>query len=420
MKKTISLTLSFTLLAPSLALAEPPAAPPPITRPAAKPTSSDATRAVQPKALSPTVEKGLAWLVAHQLEDGGWGQGEESRHMGGTMSGQVSKGNVADTCVATLALLRAGSTPKDGPHKAAIGRALDYVLREIEAADDDALYVTSNRGTRVQGKLGPYVDTFLSAQLLAEVKDQMPDEASSGRLSEALDKVLAKIRKHQKSDGTWGGGGWAPVLSQAMAGKALNTAARKGVKVDEETRRRVEKQAGDAFDGKGNFAGEGSAGVGLYAAAASVGTLRASDDTNAARESAVKEALASAKKPEEKARAQAELDRIRDTRQQSRAAEQALTKRLEDPAFVSGFGSNGGEEFLSYMLVSESLVAKGGEEWRKWDATMTQNLGRVQNGDGSWTGHHCITGRTFVTSAALLVLTADRARSSIADKIRRG
>jgi hypothetical protein len=39
---------------------------------------------------------------------------------------------------------------------------------------------------------------------------------------------------------------------------------------------------------------------------------------------------------------------------------------------------------------------------------MTANLNRVQNGDGSWSGHHCITGRTFCTSTALLVLMADR------------
>ena len=35
---------------------------------------------------------------------------------------------------------------------------------------------------------------------------------------------------------------------------------------------------------------------------------------------------------------------------------------------------------------------------------MTANLNRIQNDDGSWTGHHCITGRTFCTSTALLVL----------------
>ena len=75
---------------------------------------------------------------------------------------------------------------------------------------------------------------------------------------------------------------------------------------------------------------------------------------------------------------------------------------------MAGFGSNGGEEFLSYMNIAESLVVKGGEEWKRWDSEMTENLNRVQNDDGSWSGHHCITGRTFCTSTALLVLLADR------------
>ena len=53
-------------------------------------------------------------------------------------------------------------------------------------------------------------------------------------------------------------------------------------------------------------------------------------------------------------------------------------------------------------------------------ASMAQNLTRIQNGDGSWTGHHCITGRTFCTAAALLVLTADRAPFPVASKVTRG
>jgi hypothetical protein len=40
---------------------------------------------------------------------------------------------------------------------------------------------------------------------------------------------------------------------------------------------------------------------------------------------------------------------------------------------------------------------------------MTGSLTRVQDKDGSWSGHHCITGKTFCTATALLVLMADRA-----------
>ena len=37
-----------------------------------------------------------------------------------------------------------------------------------------------------------------------------------------------------------------------------------------------------------------------------------------------------------------------------------------------------------------------------------ERLNRLQNGDGSWSGRHCIEGRTFCTGAALLTLMADR------------
>ena len=45
------------------------------------------------------------------------------------------------------------------------------------------------------------------------------------------------------------------------------------------------------------------------------------------------------------------------------------------------------EEFLSYLLVSETLVTEGGQKWEKWDQTITRLLSGVQNDDGSCTGH---------------------------------
>ena len=69
---------------------------------------------------------------------------------------------------------------------------------------------------------------------------------------------------------------------------------------------------------------------------------------------------------------------------------------------------------MSYLNIGESLFQKGGEEWAKWQEVIGKNLGNVQNGDGSWSGHHCITGRTFCTSAALQVLTIDRHQPAVA------
>ena len=49
-----------------------------------------------------------------------------------------------------------------------------------------------------------------------------------------------------------------------------------------------------------------------------------------------------------------------------------------------------------------------GAEWARWDTAISKLVTGVQNEDGSWVGHHCITGKTFCTAGALLVLMADR------------
>jgi hypothetical protein len=103
------------------------------------------------------------------------------------------------------------------------------------------------------------------------------------------------------------------------------------------------------------------------------------------------------------------LKRVDEAEKLLEESTKGVVKQLENPAFVQGFGSNGGEEFLSYMNISEALLLKGGDEWKKWDKSMTESLTRIQDKDGSWSGHHCITGKTFCTASALLVLTADRA-----------
>ena len=82
--------------------------------------------------------------------------------------------------------------------------------------------------------------------------------------------------------------------------------------------------------------------------------------------------------------------------------------KLADASYVRGFGSMGGEEFFSYLNISDSLKRTGGPEWEKWNGNMKTQLVSMQNNDGTWAGHHCITGRVAVTSAAILTLVADR------------
>jgi hypothetical protein len=386
------------------------------------PSSSSAAKLVpivDPKPLSGNVKKGLEWLVEHQLPSGAWGQGEESAQMGG---GAALKDvpSIADTSVAALALMRAGNTPAKGPYAASVKKAVDYICKELESADSDSLYVTQQRNTRVQTKLGQYIDTFMSAMLLAEVKGVMGDKSADQRVTVALDKTLAKIQKNQRKDGTWESNGWATSMSQGMATKALNKGAQVGGIVDEESRAKAEGFAQRQLDAKtGKFALEQSAGIELYSAANSVSNMRDSQNVNEVRWAEAEKKLANAKDDKERADARKDLDRFARNGKELEKAEAVLIEKLNDQRFISGFGSNGGEEFLSYMSIGEALIMKGGDEWTKWDKSMTESMNRIQNQDGSWTGHHCITGRTFCTAAAVLVLTVDRATVPVSSQARR-
>jgi hypothetical protein len=369
------------------------------------------------KEISTTVEKGLSWLAAHQLKGGGWGQGDEAAGMGHGMDSLRDVSNVADSSMALLAFLRAGHTANQGKYRDAVHAGLEYVIGEIEASDSDSLYVSSVRGTRVQAKIGPYADTFASLVMLSEARGAMRDGPANARLDAALKKVVKKIEKNQRQDGTWDGAGWAPVLSQALAAKGMNRAAQNGIAVSEVVLDRLEDQAHSQVNLQTNtFSAEAAAGVGLYGGAAVNAAARETANTRKAKAADMKAARKKGgggnehQSPDVPTAAQVDAAERRADASGAAAdkIEGALVANLDNSSFIAGFGNNGGEEFLSYMMISESLVVKGGDEWGKWDNSITSLVNKVQNEDGSWTGHHCITGRTFCTAAALLVLMGDR------------
>lgn len=109
-----------------------------------------------------------------------------------------------------------------------------------------------------------------------------------------------------------------------------------------------------------------------------------------------------------KDKAEKTLTEVKKADEMNDRVQENLAKQVKNDNFVAGFGNNGGEEFLSFMNISEALLLKGGKDWDDWDAKMVKGLEKAQDKDGSWQGHHCITGKTFCTAGALLVLMADR------------
>jgi hypothetical protein len=74
---------------------------------------------------------------------------------------------------------------------------------------------------------------------------------------------------------------------------------------------------------------------------------------------------------------------------------------------MDGFGSNGGEEFLSYLQTGESMIINKDTEWKQWYDNISGRMIKIQNDDGSWNGHHCITSPVFCTATSLLILSVN-------------
>jgi len=448
---------------------KPPAAPSAVAADPPKPVALDPVKitdaktetktAVAPKALSAAVRAGLVFLVKAQQDDGGWSQGGGWRTQVQGGGGRVEGKNVEDpsdignTCFALLALFRAGSSPTEGDHKEAVAKGLKFVLTKVEKADKETLYVTDVRNTQLQSKIGPYVDTFLVNLVLAEMKGQAGTDEK--RLTAALEKTMNKIVKHQTADGGFANnGGWAPTLSVGIANKSINRAKQNGVEVDQKVLDRAFAQSkgtaagtggaggaavttGPAVGGAkptellaaapalagaepgfgrgraggfgGGGAGGGDAGVRLYSLGQGAGN--AQDVVNSLRvdgEKARKVLRDAAAPKEQKDKATRQLAELEKAEVSNNEVQKNLAATVKDDRFVAGFGSNGGEEFLSFLNISEALLVKGGKDWEEWDGKMTKGLEKAQDKDGSWAGHHCITGKTFCTAAAMLVLTADR------------
>src|SRR5262245_21122133 len=182
-----------------------------------------------PAPVSTAVDRGARWLASVQGADGGWGQdgGEASSARPGERL-ESSGNDVANTAVAALALLQAGKQ-----YEPQVERALAFVLQRIEASPADGLAITDRQGTQIQRKLGPYIDTFLSSMLMSQIDGRASTPVLNARVRKALQKTVAKIEKHQQSDGSWNiAGGWAPVLGTSMASRSLFEAQKKGVAVD--------------------------------------------------------------------------------------------------------------------------------------------------------------------------------------------
>lgn len=314
--------------------------------------------------------KGAEFLKSIQHQDGGWGAGNWGQ------PDDQAPSDVATTAMVVLALHRdANGTDV---HAEAIQSGVNNVLAAIAKAPKDSAKVITPEGTQPQRKLGALVDTHMAAMMLTEVGASLPDDMQVA-VDRGLGQIIAKVQLAQNADGSFDGNGWAPVLSNSIAATSLIKAKEKGVSVDDAVLERSERYQAAQVSEDGDVNTSTGAGVDLYAVAGSLRT-----NTLASKRGGSKSAPA------------------------AEEAAVATRQRVTSDAgrLMAGFGSVGGEEMLGYMMISDTLAEDGGDDWSTWEERVGAYLVGIQNADGSWVGHHCITSRTFTTAAAVMTLGA--------------
>ncbi|MDF1701304.1 MAG: hypothetical protein P1V36_09125 [Planctomycetota bacterium] len=388
--------------------------------PAAKPKAGSTS--VAPEAwsrvpLPAAAQRGIKWLVLNQNADGGWGQeGAAATRAGkGRKRGQPAaphsgstKSDVGNTSLAALAIIATGSRPNTGTFQGPLVRAVSYILSEYDRAPKSGLAVTMREGTQLQGKIGRHADTFLATRVLLEVDGRMPAKAANARVHKALEDMLARIQKHQDKDGSWNGAqGWAPIHSTAYASQALHIAKARGFAIDEQVLAKVErftvrqlKEQARTARGKPTPPKRTRRGGRPPVITPSGGSGGA--DLGPISVGGAGIVLYSLSQGFE------QLSRTAATRTRFRKELKQIESKVSEPRVMKGFGSMGGEEFISYVNIAVGMARLGSQDSTRWLAGLQGRMAKLQNRDGSWSGHHCITGRTAVTGLAVLTLTAER------------
>ncbi|HAA13655.1 MAG TPA: hypothetical protein DCE41_18955 [Cytophagales bacterium] len=308
-----------------------------------------------------------------------------------------------------MALLRTGTTLTSGPYRQQLKGTLEFLIEAVESTPQNAVRITKETGTQIQTKLGSNIDAILTAQYLANMLDYVGySPVLEARIRKNLETCTEKIAAAQQSDGSISGDGWAGVLQSSLAGNALESAKYQGIAVADEVLEDAQSyQYSNVDAASGEVDVDRGAGIVLYSV--SSGARGAARDARSVRE-AVRRAKDEGQIEEE---AEVSVEILQEIGFEPEEALEMNTAyqvydrakvTAQDDAVMNGFGNNGGEEFLSFLQTGESLIINKDETWTEWYDNVSGKLVAIQNSDGSWNGHHCITSPVFCTATTLLTL----------------
>jgi hypothetical protein len=292
-----------------------------------------------------------------------------------------------------------------------LNEALAFLIDAVEKSNENDLNITSLTNTQPQIKLGKNIDVVLTSQFLSNMMHDLDhDPQLKRRVRRCIQKCVDKIETGQSANGSQQGSGWAGVLQSSFATNALEAAQVSGAEVDEKVLDKSRDfQKNNINTSTNDVVTESAAGVVLYSVS---GSSRASAKETAAAKDIITKAKQEGKITSEEINVsnlkKAGLSESQAMKYSTAYQVNKTAKKLaQDDNVLSGFGNNGGEEFLSYLQTGEGMIVSKDNDWKNWyDKTSGRLLG-IQNNDGSWNGHHCITSPVFCTATCLLILSVN-------------
>lgn len=357
-----------------------------------------------------SIESGLAWISKAQHPNGGWGAGMHAQQ--DILDPHAVSADPATTAMVGMALLRTGNSLESGQYSEQLARAVNYILETVESLEPEDIYITEIRGTQIQRKLGQHIDAVLSSQFLTNISNDLGEEhALKTRINAAIGECVSRIQLAQNTDGSLSGSGWAGVLQSGYAVNAVESAQQLGIVVDEIKLEQSRNYQVDNVDAStGSVDTEDGAGIMLYSVS---GSSRASAKKARKAREAVEQAKSDGLLEKEDDVNPENLEKIGYSKSEaltygtSYEVYSSASKMANQNSVRSGFGNNGGEEFLSFLQTGESMIINKDIAWKDWYANASGDLLHIQNQDGSWNGHHCITSPVFCTATCLLVLSVN-------------
>ena len=335
-------------LQPSVVLAQ--AAPSPTAAPAvpAVPAKAGRDNPLSGNEITPAqqaaVDKGLAYLAAHQNPDGNFGG----------MNGGGGAGS-AITALSAVALMAAGNLPGRGKYGDKVAKAVDAVVAD---AQPNGLLTDSNSGGTM------YAHGFATL-FLGEVYGMTGDE----RVKEPLTRAIRLIGKTQNKEGGWR---YLPIpddadisvtICQVMALRAARDA---GIKVEKQTIDNAVKYVKSLQNPDGGFNYTSGGGGSMFPrSAAGVATLYYAGESGG---KAIENGLDY-------------LERFRPSRNNA--------------------DNINGHYFYGHYYAAQAMFLAGGEHWAKWYPAVRDELIARQQPDGSWNGE---VSSEYCTAMALIVL----------------